>query len=130
MVDELERMRVVVLQYVTEELAEKFAIAPKAELSLHTQFMSNEIVLRIVQEVYGRQLEKVEASYPRDWWQAFKDRWFPGWAKQRWPVRRKHIELIARELYPKMALPEREPVLSLSRCDRVEYKGGRYNEAQ
>lgn len=27
-----------------------------------------------------------EFSYPKDWWQAFKDRWFPKWALKRWPV--------------------------------------------
>jgi hypothetical protein len=27
-------------------------------------------------------------SWPDGWWQAFKDRWFPRWAKARWPVRR------------------------------------------
>jgi hypothetical protein len=24
--------------------------------------------------------------YPRDWWQAFKERWFPEWVLQRWLV--------------------------------------------
>ena len=26
-------------------------------------------------------------SYPADWWQSFKLRWLPRWAKDRWPVR-------------------------------------------
>lgn len=32
--------------------------------------------------------EDVEWIYPyEDWWQAFKDRWFPTWLKKRYPVR-------------------------------------------
>lgn len=26
-------------------------------------------------------------SFPCDWWQHFKQRWFPAWALVRWPVR-------------------------------------------
>ena len=29
---------------------------------------------------------------PLDWWQHFKDRWFPKWAKRRWPVQHEKIE--------------------------------------
>jgi len=25
-------------------------------------------------------------DYPRDWWQAFKERWYPEWAKRKWPI--------------------------------------------
>ena len=28
-----------------------------------------------------------ELRWPDGWWQALKDRWFPAWAKGRWPVR-------------------------------------------
>jgi hypothetical protein len=26
-------------------------------------------------------------SYPKDWWQAFKDRWFPKWLKWKYPIK-------------------------------------------
>ncbi len=29
---------------------------------------------------------KQETQWPADWWQHFKQRWFPCWAKARWPV--------------------------------------------
>jgi len=29
-------------------------------------------------------------SCPADWWQHFKQRWFPDWAINRWPVRMEH----------------------------------------
>lgn len=31
--------------------------------------------------------QKVTLYAPADWWEHFKERWFPDWAKQRWPVR-------------------------------------------
>jgi hypothetical protein len=34
----------------------------------------------------------LSVSYPRDWWEALKDRWFPRWALQRWPVRLTTVE--------------------------------------
>ncbi len=52
--------------------------------------------------VPGRHLPEVR--YPADWWQAFKDRWFPAWAKERWPVRYVRYDLMA--LYPEIKLPQ------------------------
>ena len=110
---ELERIKLVVLQYITEELAEQFAIPPKADISAMTKWMGNEIVLRIVQEVYGREMERIEVRYPLDWWEAFKERWFPAWAKERWPVRWVTEQITARELYPRVALPDKGPQIAL-----------------
>ncbi len=35
----------------------------------------------------------IHEEWPRDWWQAFKDRWFPLWALTRWPVRYQTIDV-------------------------------------
>jgi len=29
---------------------------------------------------------QVNVSWPIDWWQAFKERWFPAWLRRRFPV--------------------------------------------
>lgn len=34
---------------------------------------------------------KEPTHVPADWWQAFKERWFPDWALERWPVRNRTI---------------------------------------
>lgn len=36
-----------------------------------------------------------EISHPSTWWDAFKERWFPEWAKKRWPVQYKTYEVAA-----------------------------------
>ncbi len=36
--------------------------------------------------VWGKSsLGVLTVKYPADWWQHFKQRWFPLWAQQRWP---------------------------------------------
>lgn len=47
-------------------------------------------------------------EYPSDWWQAFKDRWFPDWLKRRYPVTMTVHEISAHTIYPhiKVAKPE------------------------
>lgn len=41
-------------------------------------------------------------KYPADWWQHFKLRWFPKWAKKRWPVRFSVTEFVATHVYPQL----------------------------
>lgn len=110
---ELERMKLVGLQYMTEELAEQFAIPPELDVSLHASPWADEMVWRIVQKVYGRTMQTVEAKYPADWWQAFKERWYPVWAKKLWPVLLTRVRLDAKELYPKLSAPDYGPQLQL-----------------
>lgn len=37
----------------------------------------------------GKRLDTVTIDYPVNWWEAFKEHWFPNWALDRWPARRK-----------------------------------------
>ncbi len=45
--------------------------------------------------LWGRK-EKTEVvehfSYPSDWWQAFKERWFPEFLREKFPVEYKYID--------------------------------------
>lgn len=86
----LERFKRCAISY----LADDFAIPAKIRLSLE------ECAATIRQDIFGKQLEKVDVKYPADWWQAVKDRWFPEWAKRRWPVQYKRHFIDAKALYP------------------------------
>ena len=118
----LERMKFVVLQDITEGLADLFAYAPTVNISA-TSFLADEIVLRVTQEVYGRTMEEVSAEWPADWWQAVKERWAPAWAKARWPVKMKCVRLQAKELYPKFSAHDLEARLHLDRHESVRWQG-------
>jgi hypothetical protein len=41
-------------------------------------------IFRLTWELACRDL--LEWKYPEDWKEAFKERWFPEWAKKKWPV--------------------------------------------
>jgi len=45
------------------------------------------ILIAIDGYVWADHVDTKEVTYPVDWWQAFKDRWFPQWAKKRWPIK-------------------------------------------
>ena len=40
---------------------------------------------------FGKTIAKFK--WPATWWDAFKDRWYPQWARDRWPVRYKGISI-------------------------------------
>lgn len=48
-----------------------------------------ENTLRLDLDAYvaKRLLERVIVEWPSDWWEAFKERWFPTWALRMWPVK-------------------------------------------
>lgn len=54
-------------------------------------------VFRFVSYLYARTVE----TWPATWWDAFKDRWFPAWAKRRWPVERTTLK----QLVPTLDAP-------------------------
>jgi hypothetical protein len=71
------------------------------------------VVIRLRTSVFGRKLSEISVSYPADWWQAFKDRWFPTWAKKRWPVEMKTERLVSTEEYTKISCPEHDHFVRL-----------------
>ncbi len=63
------------------------------------RLLSDQFRAELVGYLLGEDIQRKEVSYPADWWQAFKDRWFPTWARRRWPVRKITTVLDAKLLY-------------------------------
>ncbi|KKM45484.1 hypothetical protein LCGC14_1560710 [marine sediment metagenome] len=65
------------------------------------------LVYRLRYEILGHELNARIVSYPADWWQAFRLRWFPAWWLSRWPVRytEERIRLLA--FYPQIPIDQR-----------------------
>ena len=99
-----EKVKLILIEYFTKELWDTLRVAPQIDFSLHQMFNLDEIAMRIKYEIVGLQYKVATVSYPADWWQAFKDRWFPTWVKRRWPVKMVTKTIQARELYPKEKL--------------------------
>ena len=58
-------------------------------------------------------------KYPRDWWQAAKERWFPTWLLKRYPVDYHVVEIDVKAIYPtfKQSVPTHEMRLAIQRQD-------------
>ena len=65
------------------------------------------LVLQIKTAIVTAHTPFYKVEYPADWWQAFKDRWFPAWAKRRWIVKTKVILVSFDVLYPELATDDR-----------------------
>jgi hypothetical protein len=62
------------------ELAD--VVLARGELSTFRDEMRAITIARFISFLYARTVER----WPATWWDAFKERWFPAWAKKRWPV--------------------------------------------
>lgn len=59
--------------------------------------------------ISGLSKEMDVISYPTDWWHGFKARWFPAWAKERWPVEYRTHTFV--RFCPHKGVPELQPHL-------------------
>lgn len=69
--------------------------------------------------VWAQEKESREISYPADWWQAFRDRWFPRWAKRRWPVRYAKWQCKVYATYPSLRIAPREGHIAITKMRMV-----------
>ena len=66
-----------------------------------SEYMADMVNAQIRMSLWGRDHQKrTLASFPADWWQAFKERWFPRWALKRWPVRRTFVNVTGASVFP------------------------------
>ncbi len=52
-----------------------------------------------------KQMISIHRKWPKDWWQAFRERWFPHWWLRRWPVQYEELNVEERrfgDIYPKL----------------------------
>lgn len=56
---------------------------------------ARELVLKLDAYITGRVADRIciDVEYPADWWEAFKDRWFPNFMLKRWPVKMTTIKV-------------------------------------
>ena len=91
----------------------------RVEPAVYIDDLARQLVgqLEVWSAVDGVDRVDVEEQWPADWWQAFKDRWFPVWAKKQWPIQYHTETMTARELYPQVVLsPDRyEAVIAVDK---------------
>lgn len=67
--------------------------------------MTRTYVLQLHQYITGAQLDTQRVEHPATWWDAFKERWFPEWARRRWPSNSIVHVFDVRVLYPTVPHP-------------------------
>ncbi|KKM76749.1 hypothetical protein LCGC14_1377010 [marine sediment metagenome] len=60
------------------------SIVPDVEFTAHLDHAANLMVLTLTAGVAGERVSEVR--YPRDWWQAVREKFLPKWWLQRFPV--------------------------------------------
>ena len=58
------------------------------------------LAIKMYKYLESEEVGKHCVTYPRDWWQYFKQRWFPVWLRKRYPVQYKSEKFEMGVLYP------------------------------
>ncbi len=114
---ELEKMKLAIFAQIAPELAEHFVIKPEVGMSAHSDWYTDMLTIRIIQSVYGEEVKKKEVTYPADWWQAFKERWFPERLKTISPVEYRTEVMSASAIYPHVSAPELSHQIVITKRD-------------
>ena len=70
--------------------------------------------------MYGESLESTTTQYPRDWWEAFKERWFCKTLLKKFPVLYNSYESVSYVMYPGLT-----PALAREKHYYVTFTEGR-----
>lgn len=92
--------------------------------SAHVDHIMGGLALRLERFVWATKIGEELESWPADWWEAVKERWFPTWALHRWPVRYRHLSLKAYHAYPTMNLQHHRPALHFQHFTYTDAKPG------
>jgi len=66
------------------------------------------LVYELRAHLASEKLSRIDVKYPKDWWQAFKEHWFPKWLLKRYPVQYHEEHYDVRAFYPKVSLPQEQ----------------------
>lgn len=94
----------------------------RLELKDLADYTAAGLVAQLEAFLYGEEAShSVQFSAPADWWQHFKDRWFPHWLRKRFPVqyRTQTTTMHAAKLFPH-AKPNKfgDPIIRILSIDR------------
>lgn len=112
-----------------EILLEKFEIGVSKEIGKASLLLNSEIYIEDLSRNLGRSIvvqlrgflwsEKLKSSfvrYPSDWWEHFKQRWFPNFLLKKYPVKETVHEFSASIVYPdyKPSIPNERHILKVA----------------
>ena len=123
----LERIKFGWQRFVSQELADTFAIEPRAEVY---QELFGGMRFQVTQSIFAQHLDRAEARYPETWQDAVKAALY-AWLAYHWPiasdyltarspVRERVISIEAKALYPQITVPGYTAYPTIIRNDWTE----------
>ena len=64
---------------------DRYLVEPEVRAYVLDVFQQS-IMVEVEGFIWGQKLGTKTIKHPLDWWQAFKERWFPEWLKRKYPV--------------------------------------------
>ena len=94
----LDRVQVSLSQYFPD--TEYAAISDSAQILAAQDAFVRRMCYTLIAEMPALLSERivVDERWPTNWWEAVKERWFPDWALERWPVKYRVLK-IDRKVY-------------------------------
>jgi hypothetical protein len=93
------------------------AVARSVRCDSYLLPMMEGVVLQLRAFVLGETVPEVDVTYPSTWWDAVKDRWFPSWSRQWFPVEYRRIKVDKHTLFPSIEIPRHEAVVTIGYSD-------------
>lgn len=90
-------------------------------LDLVAEETANQMRMQLTAAVLCNEVDCGSIKVPLNWKESFKERWFPEWAKKRWPVKYMEFEAMAWMLYPfiERVIPKEETFVKIAVCERL-----------
>lgn len=93
---------------------EKIRLALHVPLSKHVldagvdviRIMEEEVEFSLHGYLWGNRSKTTDISYPADWWQWFKQRWFPKWLLARFPPKMTTHTVSVSRIFPDFKNPQ------------------------
>ena len=104
---DLERLRLGMRTIIEEELLA--AQMPGVDITFEVaRDFGRRLVFTVRGGVPAHKAGEKFAEWPADWWQAFKQRWFPVWLLRRYSVRMKDARFELWDVVPTLKLPKHQ----------------------
>jgi hypothetical protein len=93
------------IKFGFQQVASKYFL--DSSVDVHENYMLDSFEFQVKGYLFGERQPDINIEYPRDWWQSFKDRWFPNRLLAKYPVIKKYHTLKRSIVYPyiKVSLP-------------------------
>ncbi len=102
----LEKLRVATAFEVGESFMETFEGGGQHTFDVVRRDIIAGLVFQLDAKFLGSKDEEIDCKWPKDWVEAFKERWFPESFKKVYPVKYNQRILKGYSVYPKMPIPK------------------------